>query len=102
MAELWKLTASELAPLIAERMISAKEAVASVLARIEAVNPALNSIVERMVHVGPDLVRLALRIVPPVVVASFLAASSRLAGVPAGAVPSPARLAVAEGAFAPR
>jgi amidase len=48
MTELWKLTASELAPLIAERQISVKEAVASVLERIEAVNPSLNSIVLRM------------------------------------------------------
>lgn len=48
MTELWKLTASELAPLIAARRISVKDAVASVLQRIEAVNPALNSIVQRM------------------------------------------------------
>lgn len=48
MSDLWKLTASELAPLIAERQISVKEAVTSVLERIEAVNPSLNSIVQRM------------------------------------------------------
>ncbi|RID90288.1 amidase [Gemmobacter lutimaris] len=48
MTELWKLTASELAPLIAGRQISVKEAIASVLERIDAVNPALNSIVQRM------------------------------------------------------
>lgn len=48
MTELWKLTASEIAPLIAGRQISATEAVVSVLERIEAVNPALNSIVQRM------------------------------------------------------
>ena len=48
MTELWTLTASELAPLVAARQISVKEAVSSVLKRIEAVNPALNAIVQRM------------------------------------------------------
>ncbi|SEO19321.1 amidase [Gemmobacter aquatilis] len=48
MTELWKLTASELVPLIAERQISVKEMIASVVQRIDAVNPALNSIVQRM------------------------------------------------------
>ncbi|MFC3181378.1 amidase [Cypionkella sinensis] len=48
MSELWKLTASEIAALIAARQISVTEAVASVLERIEAVNPALNSIVQRL------------------------------------------------------
>jgi amidase len=48
MTEPWKLTATELAPLIATRQISVKEAVSSVLHRIEAVNPGLNSIVQRM------------------------------------------------------
>lgn len=48
MTELWKLTANELVPLIAERRVSVTEAVASVLERIEAVNPSLNSIVQRM------------------------------------------------------
>ena len=45
MTELWTLTASELAPMVAARQISVKEAVSSVLERIEAVNPALNAIV---------------------------------------------------------
>ena len=48
MTELWRLTASELAPLVAARQISVKETVTSVLARIVSVNPALNSIVQRM------------------------------------------------------
>jgi amidase len=48
MTELWKLTANELVPLIAERRISVKDTIASVLERIEAVNPAVNSIVQRM------------------------------------------------------
>ena len=48
MTELWKLTANELAPLIADRRISVKDTIASVLERIEAVNPAVNSIVQRM------------------------------------------------------
>ena len=48
MTELWRLTASELAPLVADRHVSVTQAVASVLERINSVNPALNSIVQRM------------------------------------------------------
>jgi amidase len=48
MAQPWRLTASELAPLVAAREISVTEAITSVQERIEAVNPGLNSIVQRM------------------------------------------------------
>lgn len=48
MTDLWKLTASDLVPLIAARRISVTEAVSAALARIDAVNPALNAIVQRM------------------------------------------------------
>lgn len=47
MSEPWTLTASALAPLIAARKLSAREAVASALARLEAVNPALNAVIQR-------------------------------------------------------
>ena len=48
MTELWKLTASDLVPLVAAKTVSVKEAVTAVLDRIDAVNPALNCIVQRM------------------------------------------------------
>lgn len=44
----WTLTATELAAQIARRQISAGEATASVLARMDQVNPALNAVVQRM------------------------------------------------------
>lgn len=47
MADPWTLTATALAALIARRALSAREAVASVLARMDAVNPALNAVVQR-------------------------------------------------------
>ncbi len=48
MAEPWTLTASALAQEIARGALSAREAVASALARLEAVNPVLNAVVQRM------------------------------------------------------
>lgn len=48
MPALWTLTATELAAQIARRQISAREATASVLARMDQVNPALNAVVQRM------------------------------------------------------
>lgn len=48
MTEPWRLTATELLPLLAAREVSAREALASVLARIDLVNPALTAIVRRM------------------------------------------------------
>src|SRR5215470_13183283 len=46
MSEIWQLSASELAQRIAKRELSSVEAVNAHLARIEAVNPALNAIVK--------------------------------------------------------
>jgi amidase len=45
MSEIWQLSATELAQRIASRQISSAEAVDAYLARIDAVNPALNAIV---------------------------------------------------------
>ena len=45
MSEIWQLSASELARRIADRQLSSVEAVDAHLARIDAVNPALNAVV---------------------------------------------------------
>ncbi|MEO7390979.1 MAG: amidase family protein [Ramlibacter sp.] len=44
--ELWKLSASEIAALVRRKQVSATEVAKSALARLEAVNPALNAVVE--------------------------------------------------------
>jgi amidase len=44
--ELWKLSASQIANLVALRKVSAAEVAQSALARLEAANPALNAVVE--------------------------------------------------------
>ncbi|MCK5500539.1 MAG: amidase, partial [Tritonibacter mobilis] len=44
--ELWRLSADELSPLTRSGEIRPSEAVASALARMDAVNPALNAVVE--------------------------------------------------------
>src|SRR5215203_4311379 len=46
MGELWRVGAGELAQMIARREVTSAEVVDSHLARIEAVNPALNAITE--------------------------------------------------------
>ncbi len=46
MTELWRLSASELAARIRRREVSAREAAAAALARLDAVNPALNAVIE--------------------------------------------------------
>ena len=46
MSEIWRLSASELAGRVQRREISAREAAEAALARLEAVNPALNAVVE--------------------------------------------------------
>ena len=46
--ELWQLDATDLAHLIRTGRASAREAVTSVLARVDAVNPKLNAIVRRL------------------------------------------------------
>lgn len=44
-ADLWRLDAATLAPLIRNGLVSAREAVTSALARLDQVNPALNAVV---------------------------------------------------------
>jgi amidase len=46
MDSLWRLPATELATLIRTRKVSAKEAAVAALARLDAVNPAINAVVE--------------------------------------------------------
>src|SRR5215218_3429057 len=46
MKDLWRLSAAEIAALIGSKEISAKEAAAAALARLEAVNPAINAVVD--------------------------------------------------------
>ena len=46
MSEIWQLSATELAQRIARRQLSSVEVVNAHLARIDAVNPALNAIVK--------------------------------------------------------
>jgi len=45
-ADLWRLSAVQLAALIAQRQVSATEAARAALARLEAVNPRLNAVVD--------------------------------------------------------
>jgi amidase len=46
MEDLWRLSAAEIAALIGSKKISAKEAATAALARLEAVNPAINAVVD--------------------------------------------------------
>jgi amidase len=46
MDDLWRLSAVELAALIGSRKVSAREAAASALARLDAVNPSINAVVD--------------------------------------------------------
>ncbi len=48
MAELWKMSATELAALVRARQLSVREVIEAHLRRIDAVNPALNAIVIRL------------------------------------------------------
>jgi amidase len=48
MAGLWRMSATELATLIRDRQVSAREVIETHLRRIDAVNPALNAIVIRL------------------------------------------------------
>ncbi len=45
MAELWRLTATELSALVRRRDVSSREVASDALARLEAVNPSLNAVV---------------------------------------------------------
>ena len=46
MEDLWRLSAADLAALIKSRKVSAKEAATAALARLDAVNPAINAVVD--------------------------------------------------------
>ena len=46
MKDIWRLPAQELAGLIRAKQVSAKEAATSALARLDAVNPAINAVVD--------------------------------------------------------
>src|ERR1043166_8967065 len=46
MQDLWRLPAADLAALIKSKKVSAKEAATAALARLDAVNPAINAVVE--------------------------------------------------------
>jgi len=46
MEDLWRLSAADLAALIRSKKISAKEAASAALARLDAVNPAINAVVD--------------------------------------------------------
>jgi amidase len=48
MADLWRLSASDLAALVTSRKVSAREATESALARLAEVNPKINAVVEEM------------------------------------------------------
>jgi amidase len=46
MEDLWRLSAAELAALISSKQVSAKQAAAAALARLDAVNPSINAVVD--------------------------------------------------------
>src|SRR5579859_3722024 len=46
MQDIWRLSAAELASLIKSKKVSAKEATEAGLARLDAVNPAINAVVD--------------------------------------------------------
>jgi amidase len=46
MSDLWRLSAAELAALIRSKQVSAKDAATDALARLEAVNPAINAVID--------------------------------------------------------
>src|SRR5579864_4159728 len=46
MTDLWRLSAADLAALIRSKTISAKDAAAAALARLDGVNPAINAVID--------------------------------------------------------
>src|SRR5258706_11159599 len=46
MQDLWRLPAKDIAALIRSKKVSAKEAASAALARLDAVNPAINAVVD--------------------------------------------------------
>ena len=59
MQDLWRLSAIELAALVRSKKVSAKEAVAAALARLDAVNPKINAVVD---HRPDDVLKEASRV----------------------------------------
>ena len=59
MQDLWRLSAIELAALVRSKKVSAKEAVAAALARLDAVNPKINAVVD---HRSDDVLKEASRV----------------------------------------
>jgi amidase len=56
MQDLWRLSAADLATLVKSRKISAKEAAAAALSRLDAANPAINAVVD---HRPEDVIKQA-------------------------------------------
>ncbi|WP_407178745.1 amidase family protein [Bradyrhizobium sp. STM 3562] len=56
MTDLWRLSAAELAALIKSKQVSAKEAAAAALARLDAVNPEINAVID---HRPEDVLKQA-------------------------------------------
>src|SRR5438477_3348222 len=50
MQELWRLSAADLAALIKQKKVSAKEAATAALARLDAVNPKINAVIDHRVE----------------------------------------------------
>src|SRR6202042_2777237 len=46
MEDLWRLSATDIAALIRSKQVSAKQAASAALARLDAVNPAINAVVD--------------------------------------------------------
>ena len=59
MQDLWRLSAIQLAALVRSKKVSAKEAVAAALARLDAVNPKINAVVD---HRSDDVLKEASRV----------------------------------------
>jgi len=59
MQDLWRLSAADLATLIRSRQVSAREAATAALARLDAVNPAINAVIE---HRPEEVLREADRV----------------------------------------
>jgi amidase len=56
MQDLWRLSAAELAGLVKSKQVSAREAATAALARLDAVNPAINAVVD---HRADDVLKQA-------------------------------------------
>ena len=59
MQDIWRLSAIDLAALVRSKKVSAKEAVAAALARLDAVNPKINAVVD---HRSDDVLKEASRV----------------------------------------